>query len=654
MRPRVAAHSVVFVLCLASCGGTPSTVAPTTPAATAARPAAVATSEPALDLSPVPAPVGLAVTVHLSHPRTTLQQILSYVGPYAALFNGGAKLDADSIVTLALGAPLASLVDLDQPIDLAASDLDSPGSSYVGSVVLSDPAAARQTLEKFYKWSAVGQSVVHLEPREDAPDGASPRPCALTPSFDARPGAMRLVCGASENAVHHLGAYLTRTMTRLPSTDDLRVEVFVGEFAKETHDQLHDLSARVGPSSDPTGADKDPASRLLDALTDKATHDVGSLVLEASSDGTSVDTRLTSRFVAAASPLTRALLGAGTPSAPPPPAFARLPRDASSAWYGRGAKPADLTPLRALVLESFLSWLQDDGYTASASNTLMAPLQKLLLTGGPWVIASGSKVDAARVALQAYADAGKTTLPARAKARQAMQGWAVGAVEEPPQGWIDGVRELVKSDGVQPTGKPRVKHDPQKESTRLSLAPVPAALQLPAGTLHVEAHITQNQAWLASQQKAKKTGLVPVLPHTVHFFVVPDGARTWFAAAEDAALAASEVRSSLASAGDAGTLATRRDLDAFRAMPASAAGFVSVADLATWAHSDWSDEGLRKARESLLGLASLPDGGSTPIPFALTSVPGPEGAAAGGEARLRFVFPLKVGVDVAASQHSIF
>ena len=315
----------------------------------------------------------------------------------------------------------------------------------------------------------------------------------------------------------------------------------------------------------------------------------------------------------------------------------------------------NLAPLRSALFDSLRDWLADDGYPPGVIDTEMAPFDRLALTGGPWVAASGLRIDGARAALDAYADAGKTTEAARAKARAAMQGWMVAAVEEPSQAWIDGVRELVKNEAIKP-GKPRRKREPNKEQTKLSLAPVPVALQLPAGTLHVEARVTQNPAWLAAQSKAK-TKLKPadlVIPHTTHLFVVPDGPRTWFAAAEDAALAASQVRGSLAGAGDAGTLKTRRDLDALRAMHASTAGFVSVVGLATWLRTDWSDDGLRKARESLIGLAALTDGGGTPVPISVSARPADGGASHGGDVRLRFVFPIRTGLEVAGSQHSIF
>jgi hypothetical protein len=656
MRARVAVvlPAIALSLGLASCGGSPPTVAPTATVVPPVHASALAVPEPTPDVSPVPAPGGLGFTVHLAHPRATFQQLSSLLGSIAAMFAGAAKLDPESLAAMVLGAPLGAVLDLDQPIDFAVSDVDSlEGSPKIaGAVALTDPGAAREILEKYYKAVPTGPGVLRLEPRDDAPDGASPRPCMLAPSSGpdgAASRAIRLVCGDGADSVRHLGPYLTRTMSRLASRDDLRVEVFVRELHTA---KAGDHVLTPGGWAAVDGGTVDPTDKLFNDLTEKLTDDVGSVVLEASSDGAAVDVRVSTKLVDTASPLTRALVGAGTPSLPPPAAFEHLPRDASFAWYGRGATPVDLGPLRTMLFESLRTWLADDGYAPGAIDTQLGPFEHLALSGGPWSVASGLRLDAARVALDAYADAGKTTEAARTKARAAMQGWMVAAVEEPSQGWIDGVRELVKNDSVKPTGKPRRKRDPSKESTRLVLAPVPAALQLPAGTLHTEAHVTQNPEWTLAQKKTQTKVVDPVIPHTTHFFVVPDGPRTWFAAAEDAALAASEVRGSLSGAGDAGTLKARRDLDALRAMPASSAGFVSVAGLAMWLHSDWSDDGLRKARETLLGLAALTDQGGTSVPVALAAMHAADGR--GGEVRLRFVLPIRVGLEVAASPHSIF
>jgi hypothetical protein len=295
----------------------------------------------------------------------------------------------------------------------------------------------------------------------------------------------------------------------------------------------------------------------------------------------------------------------------------------------------------------------EEGYTPAQLDTQLAPYQALLLTGGPWAIAAGHKLDASRAALDAYA-AGPKTAAARANARAAMQGWVVAVVEEPAQKWIDAIGTIVRTDETKPAGKVHRTHDPSKETTRLKLTPLPAGLQLPPGTLHVEARVVQSQAWLAAQKKAKKPVTDPVIPHTTHLLVVPDGARTWLALAEDPALAAAQVRSSLSSAPDAGTLKARADLDALRVEPASVGGYLSVASLAMLLASDSSDEGLRKARDMLQGLASLTGGGQTPVPLTLTIAPRAGGPASGGDLRMHVVLPLKIPLEIAASPHSIF
>ncbi|MGD0530171.1 MAG: hypothetical protein ABSE49_33865, partial [Polyangiaceae bacterium] len=613
--------------------------------------------EPAPDVSPVPAPGGLGLTIHLAHPRATFQQLSSVLGSVAAMFSGALKVDPESLVAMAVGAPVGSFVDLDQPMDFAVADIDTPGTTMklAGAVVVSDPTAAREVLEKYYRATQTAPGVVRLEPRDDAPEGASPRPCVLAVSSGSDAGAARttrLVCGGTSDAVRHLGPYLTRTMTRLTSRDDLRLEVFVREL-RPTVTGRKELTPGGGSPVD--GGASEPTDKLFDELVEKLPDDVGSVVLEASSDGSAVDVRVSTTFVDWASPLTRALVGAGTPAAPPPAAFERLPRDAACAFYGRGEIWEDLQPLRGKLVDSLREWLADDGYTPAAIDTQLLPFQRIL-TGGPWVAAAGVRLDTARAALDAYADGGKTTETARTRARAAMQGWWVAGVEEASQGWIDDLRALVKNDAVKPSGKPRRKHDPTKETTHLVVAPVPAALQLPAGTLHVEAHVAQNPEWTRAQKKNKSPVTDPVIAHTSHIFVVPDGARTWFAVAEDPALAAGAVRASLSGAAETGTLKSRRDLDPLRAMPASTAGFVSVASMAFMSRSDYSDEGLRKARESLLGLAGLTDQGAAPIPVALASTraAATRAGAPGGDVKLRIVLPIRTGLEVAASPHPVF
>jgi len=615
-------------------------VAPTVAQVPAQVASASAPAEPPADVSALPVPSGLSFTVHLAHPRTTMQQLSGVLGSLLALFSGGgSKPDLEGLVTLAAGAPIGKVVELDQPVDLAVSDLEGEGEAKVaGSAVLTDPAGARETLEKYFTWTPTGAGVVRLVPRDDAPDDAKPRPCMLTPAFGS---GGRIVCGSDDAAVRHLGPYLARTMTRVASTDDFRLEILVSELraAKDKSDS----------GAKPDDPDRDPIDATLDRLGDELLDDVGSFVVEASSDGTTFDLKVTTGFTGSRSPLTTALLGLGAPGSPPPAAFDRLPRDAAFAWYGRGATAAALAPLKSVFFDVMKRSMSDDGYAPAVVEQVLAPLQRLALTGGPWVVGAGHPTDAARSAVDAAID-GKGPA-AIVKAHAQLEGWIVAGVDEPSRAWIDGARALVKSDGLQPTGKPRKKATPQKETYKLAITPTPAALALPAGTLHVESRVTLNPAWAAAQRKAKASLGDPVVVRTKHFFVVPDGGRTWFAYAEDPALAATQVKASLAGAPDAGTLTARRDVDALRAMSASSAGYLSIAGVAMALVDDDTVPQLKKARETMRGLASLTSAGGTPIPITLAALPRGTG---GGDLKMRVVFPIPLALEVAASPNAIF
>lgn len=635
---RAVATSVLAVL-VASCGGGTSTVAPTVPVASVQPLPPSVPVEQAPDVSALPAPGGLAVTVHVAHPRVVFDKVATVLGSLSTLLPSIGKVDLDSAVAAAAGAPIGAAIDLDQPVDLAMSDWGGDGGPKVaGAVALVPTPAARETLERFYKTAETDAHVVRLTPRDDAPEGASPRPCAILPAYG---GGARLVCGETDKAVLHLGPYLTRTMTRTTSNDDLRVEVFVRE-----------LRGSKSTPADAPKPDKDPGDQLVDDLVDKLSADVGSIVIEASSRGGSLDAKVTAGFASSTSALTRAILGLGTPGAPPE-LFDRLPKDASAAWFGRGASPADLEPLRSALVESLRQWSIDDGYPPAVTDAQIAPLLPVVLTGGPWALATGARVDDARSALDAYVATSKTTDAARLKARPNRASWLVAGVDEPAQRWIDAARSLAKSDDVKPTVKPTRVRDPQKESMSLDVRPTAPALHLPAGTLHLEARVTPNAKWLAKRKKDKLSVADATLAHSIHVFIVPDGTRTWLAAAEDPALAATEVLASLHGAPDAGTLASRHDLDALRAMPASMGSFLSPAAVVAWRGGD-TDFELRHAREALMGLGALTGGGLTPVPIVYAANPGSGGPAGGGDFGMRVVFPLNLGLELAASPHSIF
>jgi hypothetical protein len=594
----------------------------------------------------VPPPDGLSATLHLSRPKATADQLASLLGSSSWLALLGAKLDAAELATLAVGAPVGALLDLDQPLDLAISDVDSEDRTplMAGAAVLANPEAARETLARYFTFELTSPGIVRLQPRDDAPDDATPRPCmiALSPS-----SVTRLVCGLDKASLLHLGPYLTRTMPGVASNADLRFEVFMRGVHLPRSGEKRVLTP--GGSVVVDGGAPDPDDEMVNALTDKMSDDLGSFVVEASTDGLALDLRMTMAFASASSPLTRALVGQGAPAPLPPPGYAHLPGDASFAWYSHGAAPADLAPLKEVVLASLTQWLADYGYSPSEIEAQVDPIRQRVLTGGPWVVGGGFRVDAARAALDAYV-AGRSTAPAaRAKARAALQGWILAEVDEPAQAWVDSIRALVKVDGQKASGKPRRTHKPQRDSTRLVIVPLPAALKLPEGTLHVEVRTTPNAKWLATQPVRSKPVAAP--PRMQHLFVVPDGPRTWMALAGDPALAATEVRAALEPAAVSARPGGPGVLDA---LAKSGGGFVTLAGLAMALADDTTDEDLRKTRDALTSLATLPAAGRDPVPFAVIAAPAAGGVASGGTVAFRTLVPIALMARAVSASPPIF
>jgi hypothetical protein len=638
MRSRLALVHALLLCCVCmSCGASAPTVAPTTAPAPTPVASAPPPPEPAPDVSPLPEPAGLEVTVHLAHPRESFDRVAGLIKPLAMFFGNG-KLDLESLLDKAAGAHVGAIIDLDQPIDVAFTDVDPDGGVKVAaSGVIPDLATARPMLEREFLWKPIGSGIVRLELRPDmVTEDDSKKTCMVMPA----PTGSRLVCGDATDSVQRLGPYLARTMTRLKATDDLRIEVFPR--------QLQTAKEEASRGSSSSG---DPTDRVMQALTGKMADDVASVVLGVSFDGTTVDFRVHAKFAATASPLSKALIGLGAPGAPPA-AFEHLPADAFFASYGRGAAAADLDPLRHILSGGLHDFIVKDGYTSDQADAVLAPLGKLVFTGGPWVVAFGNPPDRARAALDAYIGAGKTTEAARVKARAGSSGWVVAGVEEPASTWTAAVKALVLADGARPA-KPKSKNDIEHMSTHLFIAPVPAGLQLPAGTLHVELRTARNPAWVAANPKPSSWMVDSFPPHTEHLFIVPDGARTWLGSSLDPALAAEKVRASMAGAPASGTLASRADLQAFRAMPASVAGFAAVTAFASLVGDNATDSDLRRARKVLDGLSRMTNGGSTPVPMTLSATPAAGGANGGGDVRMRVLFPVSIATEVAASMGSI-
>jgi hypothetical protein len=568
-----------------------------------------------------------------------MQLLAPVLGGLGTLLQG---FDSTALAQLAVGAPVGGVIDLEQPIDVAVvhqSDATDLGVLIAGSAQLVDSPTTREAFESHFSLVPIAADMLRLRPREAASDGQKPTPCLIAPADNSASG--RLICAGDELALRTLAPYLARTLARAPSVADLRVELFAGEGE----------SVFAHGDDDPDGTDF--TSLFAKTFGRPFVHDIASLVLEAGFDGTEGDSTVTMRLATATSPLTRALLSHASPDGPPPPLFERLPLETGTGWYARGADPRDLEALRDVLASSLRTFLVDDGQPQAAADAVVALLSRSFLTGGAWTVGAGHRLDPALAAVDAYVASDSKGDLARAKARAALQGWVVAGVDEPPQKWIAAAQTLVVLDRIKTVVNVKPGAEPAKESTSLVITATPASLGLPSGTLHVEARSTPSPAWVAAQRKSGSHA-ISSSAHTIHVFVVPDGATTWFALSENPGMAAVEVRASLSTSAASAQVKSRRDLDVLRGEATSAGGFLSIAELAMMKVSEGDSEDLQATREVLQALGSVTSGGTVPIPILVVSTPNPGGPDAGGAVSMRVRLPANVIADLSGTASRLF
>ncbi|WP_437878993.1 hypothetical protein [Sorangium sp. So ce513] len=589
----------------AACAGAPAPgrapVAPLPPAAPplAADPASVA-AEPA-DARSVTAPEGLSSVMRVANSLRTWGDITQLLaGTPFGMFLIGAEPEA--MLEEGLGPALVDVVDLGKPIDVAVFGTANPRLVMSLSVPEREMSRAhdRFVLEQRRGMLRVkGVRAAALDPDEEA----LPLACAF--ELGDRSGGARLLCADDIEDVEATAPYLVEVVGREPLEADVRIEI-TGRAVLEAME------------STPAEDDDSHSGRMGRELAEGLFRDLESVRLDVTWAGPDVDVGLGLRFASRRSPLALAVTPAAAQDDAPPPAFFRLPRDTTLAFYTQGASRAELTPLR----DAFYQGLRDDmigeGYDAAGLDRFVDRLGALTFTGGPLVIGSGADRAAAEKALADYkGDEGAAR--ARKAARRALKSWFLIAVEEPAQAWIAGMKELIQIGDELDRQKARAGGPPRgaaskddKETTDLVVARAPAAL--PAGTLHVEMR----------SRPLTKDG-PPA--HTSHMYLVPAGQRTWIGIGEDEAVVVDRLRTAADPGRDERTLGAAPGLEALRQRGTLAGGLFSLAGFTMLAASGDTPEALDEAARDLDGLARLPARGALTMPLAITSEALGSGAA---------------------------
>jgi len=538
--------------------------------------------------------------------------------------NGGAPIGVtpELLSTGLLGPTITDVIDFSAPVDVAAFDEQFDRIA----VAMGIDAGVAPRLGRIFRL-APKAGLLHIKGIKGENEAMpSLGACGFTTNEEGLPD--RLVCASDEELLEEAGAFVGKTLARRPSDGDVRIDLdymrLVSRFLDDDKPSGDDYSARAG-----------------DELGRGLLRDLEKISLGGAWGSNEIDAEVAVGLAGASSPLSRILVARPSSSAPPPAVFSHLPREASLALYGQGADAATVRPLRDLMLRALRYDMAEEGYDDVMLDELGQKVSTIFFTGGPFGAAFGVDRSAAEAALAALAKETakdpKATPPKdkREAAFRSLRAWAIFGVEEPAEPWTKTLPEIVslmsaldkkndrKRPRATPTALPKAKNDKDdRESTKAEIIPPPASL--PKGSLHLEL----SHHPLVSDAPP---------PYKTHFFVVPDGSRTWLGFGSDEPSLLARLRVAREGGPDK-TLEGLPELDLARVRGASAGGFFTITGASMLMAESDRDAHLQTAARDIADLATLPSHGDARIPFVLTSESGPEGdQRASVKARLSLV-----------------
>ena len=584
----------LLVLSLAcGCGGPAESPPPVAPLPLGPATVAPAQVVPAVETPRVPE--GLQLLVRLNDPEVLTRELQQLLSP-------GTRVGPAEILQGLLGTGLVAIVDPSVEIDVASV---GAGAGLVVSFAVR-PEAVPRLGEGRVLHEAGG--LTYIGP-DDEPSGHQRHlsECAFAPASGR--ASTRLVCATDAANLAVVAPYLTRTVPTEPLDADARVTI-PGRVLRE---KRRGVGKVIG---DAAGAKLGVA--LVERFVDEVDRLDIDLRLTAATAEPTFDLRLTSRT----SMVARVLVPRSKPS-PPPRTFYRMPLDALVALHTVGAQADDITPLRAALAETVESGLVLDGYPSDRSHVIRERLEGLFLTGGPLVVAFGvaggrAGAEKALDALDAAAGKPAEERLAEARVRAAIVPWMLAEVDEPPERWTQGLRELVQraeeAERARTKGTPpSTPRDPDGNHVDVRVGTVDPKWGLPKDTLHLEVLI-------APRTKGKRP------TRKGHLLVAPKGAAsTWMGYSEDLAAVTARLRTALDDATAVGTLAKSTEALALRETSATASGFGSLAGLVLLATSDTSSAELQELASAASRVGHVGVAGTENVTWSVIAEPDPPG-----------------------------
>ena len=256
MKTPVVTHRARFAACIAIVAALPQCAATPTPppvVAPVAAPVVVAVEAPP-DLSAVPAPAALLLTVRTPSP----QSLARHLGERLGLAELVAGLEEQIPSMLDDDTGLARALDLDAPADAVVYlDARDRARAVFSLGALSMPRA-EDALAQSHRLTPVSNGVRRIERTEETEGTAGPA-CVLAPVGGGDARAARIVCAERYDFIADALPYLTRTLPRSPLAADagelavdLAAEQLRTHFAEDAQRAANRLPEALTPAADPS------------------------------------------------------------------------------------------------------------------------------------------------------------------------------------------------------------------------------------------------------------------------------------------------------------------------------------------------------------------------------------------------------------------
>jgi len=466
--------------------------------------------------------------------------------------------DVTTLARGALGADIASVIDLAQPLDVAVS-IPQPHQepALVVAFRLRAPDAIERgqaglTLRRVVPgmWLIGDRSSPALEgpapPSDDEGEdeaeedrgelpesepSSPPLTCVL--AHAGAPVGFRVLCGARLENVQRAAPFLLRELPR--STADVQLELGGPAYRALIEQGVATVKAKAeGPMEAQSSGEKFGEQVGLAIVETLGAHERVSLSLRLGSAG--AELQLDVAFPD--SPLTQGLQrwALSAQKQRLPGSFGLLPSDHGLAFSFVGLGQDTTRSFLSTALGTIMTdTAQEFVVPASQQRELIEAFRGIVPADAHVSLAMGADVDAIEAALTSravvQADSARTPLTAASiKALQeAFGGWVTIGLDVSPKPYLAAVERLLRADALpmrRRAGMPR--KSSEREDSDLVRRPV-STRGLPSGTIHVLEKVRPAKTYLSTFDKP------PILPYDAHWLVVPDGPRVWIVIARSEA-----------------------------------------------------------------------------------------------------------------------